>query len=92
MAISRTRLTEEMVPLMDALFDAEYKGATTVWAVHADYSLEGMEWRVRKVEPWTREHHEAWRDGVKIHMVIGAVDELAAYKEFMARNRAHNPE
>ena len=92
MAISRTRLTEEVVPLIAALFDAEYKGTTTVWAVHADYSFEDMEWRVRKVEPWTRKHHEVWRDDAKIHMVIGAVDELAAYKKFMARNRADNSE
>ena len=44
--LTRKNLTEDMVPVLDAVFRGEHPG----WAVYADYIYDNQEWRIAKVE------------------------------------------
>jgi hypothetical protein len=89
MASRRAQLLAELLPALNELFGMEYENNNTTWAVYADYLYEHMEWRIGKIEPWSREKHTKTRpNGEKVrcdgvYMVTDAVDEMAAYKKFM---------
>lgn len=78
MAISRAEILKELLPGLNEIFGQEYESG---WAVYVDYYYPDAEWRVGKIEKWSRAKHT--ESMVRILHIPEAKDELDAFVQAM---------